>query len=103
MILNEYQDQNMVAVNGKFAKNCLIQSGYPKDELIEVDALRYLYLNKYKKINKSLISGENPIRILVLGDYLIENTHFQMSILERLILPFQILSNLQSNRTLTAR
>ena len=39
---------NMVAVNGKFAKNCLIQSGYPKDELIEVDALRYLYLNKYK-------------------------------------------------------
>ena len=71
-----------VAVNGKATRNIYIQGGYPKNELVDVEALRYLYLKSLFENKEQLRNNNSTIRLLVLGDYLVENTHYQMRILE---------------------
>lgn len=73
-----------VLVNGSVAKKALTKSGYPLDKLFEVEALRYLHLNKKveNKIKSSSFDTERN-QILVLGDYLMENTVLQMKILQQ--------------------
>lgn len=72
-----------VAVNGQVAKKYYSLGGYPPDDLVEVEALRYLYLREFctkqKQNNKSLPSS---IRLLVLGDYSSENTKRQMELVK---------------------
>ena len=72
-----------VAVNGEVAKNQYIGGKYEVDDLVEVEALRYLQLEQ-----KAEYSGNNdeakPINnLLVLGDYLPENTKKQMLLLQK--------------------
>ncbi|MFC2132737.1 TIGR04326 family surface carbohydrate biosynthesis protein [Bacteroidota bacterium] len=79
---NQLPRPNMVAVNGRASRKSYLQGGYPQNELVDIEALRYLHLktlpkNKHTKYNKI-----RPIRILVLLDYLVENSHYQMRILE---------------------
>ena len=71
-----------IAVNGPVAKQSLINFGYPISGLKSTEALRYLHLEKYAQRNISFISKEN-MRILVLGDYKIEKTLFQIELLEK--------------------
>ncbi len=73
-----------VCVNGAEAKNMLLASRYPESKLIEVEALRYLHLADDSKLRLD----RNDIRfsertILVLGDYLKENTSQQMELLRK--------------------
>ncbi len=54
-----FQLPDFCAVNGPYAKNNLLSSGYPVEKIVEVEALRYMYLSKIKEkshicINKSL-------------------------------------------------
>jgi surface carbohydrate biosynthesis protein (TIGR04326 family) len=71
-----------VGINGEVSKNMYLNGGYPQEELIEVESLRYLYLsdyshNQYKK--KRGMSKEKVV--LVVGDYLKENTYKQLNLL----------------------
>ena len=72
-----------VAVNGPISKNTYLEGGYPSDRLIEVEALRYLHLDSYgDKLNVISNEKETKHQLLVLGDYLFENTVQQMKLLE---------------------
>jgi surface carbohydrate biosynthesis protein (TIGR04326 family) len=53
---------DFVGINGDGSKRMLVLSGYPKDKLLEVEALRYQYLDGVK-ISKNV----NNLKILVLG------------------------------------
>jgi surface carbohydrate biosynthesis protein (TIGR04326 family) len=63
---------DLLAVNGKAAWDALADSGYPKGTLVEVEALRYLYLARDLKGIRSREGGERrelgSLRMLVVGD-----------------------------------
>jgi len=56
----------LVAVNGAFSEQIYLASGFPRDKLQRVEALRYLYLSDVKKVNTNV--SVNKIRLLLLGD-----------------------------------
>ncbi len=67
---------NKIGVNGEASKNAYINGGYPKKKLIEVEALRYLQLEKIDKVhlnNLKFLSIVKNAQVLILGDYLQEN------------------------------
>ncbi len=71
-----------VATNGEVAKNNYTNGGYPESDLVKVEALRYLYLDTIAshKNNSSVLKKRE--KVLVLGDYLQENTVKQMQLLQ---------------------
>lgn len=49
---------NFVAVNNRLAWKTYLTAGYPKSEILPVEALRYLYINNFKKLKtKNLQQG----------------------------------------------
>ncbi|MBF0231412.1 MAG: carbohydrate biosynthesis protein [Desulfamplus sp.] len=80
---NDMPLPDKVALNGKAAVDAYRNGKYPESQLIEVEALRYLNLLKrdHTDKNKNKKKGE-PIRILVLTDYLVQLTRQQMQWLE---------------------
>jgi surface carbohydrate biosynthesis protein (TIGR04326 family) len=70
-----------IAVNGSLAKHSLINSGYPIDEIIDVEALMYLHL---KDVN-SVRPNNRKTKILVATDYLKSATDAQMKLLYELV------------------
>jgi surface carbohydrate biosynthesis protein (TIGR04326 family) len=83
---NDLPMPNKVAVNGPVAMNVCLQAGYPEEDLVEVEALRYLSLGE-TKVEAGMVSGRSPVptkdtlRLLVLGDYLLSNTQLQLNLL----------------------
>jgi len=76
-----------VAVNGPVARAAFLDSGYPLDRLVEVEALRYLYLANNERFRKKT-DGARSLRLLVVGDYVAKHTHRQMTLLCQLDLAF---------------
>ena len=71
-----------VGVNGIAAKKIFLEGGYPKHRLIEIEALRYLYLEDIKNDSNYFVKNRDVKKIvLVLGDYLQENTNRLMKLL----------------------
>ncbi len=71
-----------VGVNGRAAKKMYVNGGYPQNKLIKVEALRYLHIpdsiiNQNKRDDD--VSKEKVV--LVVGDYLKENTDLQLEML----------------------
>jgi len=87
---NQLPRPDMVAVNGKAARNSYIEGGYPENELVDVEALRYLHLINTDEKLDLLINENKEIIILVLGDYLAKNTNYQMRILQEACSSFPI-------------
>jgi surface carbohydrate biosynthesis protein (TIGR04326 family) len=81
---NDLPMPHKVAVNGPATLNACLQAGYPEEDLVEVEALRYLHLNE-AKVEAGTVSARVPtkhvLRLLVLGDYLVSNTQRQMNLL----------------------
>jgi len=73
-----------VAFNGPMQRDAYKNGGYPLDDLVEVEALRYLHLSDTIVDAASATNSKNgPLRVLVLGDYLLDNTQLQMNLLVR--------------------
>lgn len=73
---------SQVALNGKAATDAYLAGGYPAEDLIQAEALRYLYLNNVNEVLKvDLQHKKYGLRLLVLGDYLESNTRRQMRLL----------------------
>lgn len=73
-----------VAVNGRAATEAYIVGRYPPRDLIQVEALRYLYLdNNHSQSVVDFPCMKQGLRLLVLGDYLLTNTQKQIQLLER--------------------
>lgn len=68
--INKYPMPNFLAINSPMALKNLISSGYPRNKLIEVEGLRYLYLLNEKEKNENI----NPFTILICSDYQEKNT-----------------------------
>jgi len=73
---------NYVGMNGDFSKNMYLHGGYPQENLIELESLRYLYLSNFP-FQRNQIPEEVPKEkvILVVGDYLKQNTINQLTLL----------------------
>lgn len=89
---NPMPKPDFVAVNGPAARKNYLEAGYPKDEIIEVEALRYLYL-KQTKSPKTINEKQNTLQqkkdtsdpaLLVVCDYDHDRTERQMRILEKI-------------------
>lgn len=59
---------DLLAVNGPLAKDELLRAGHPSNEILQVEALRYLDLLKKRK-SKNLKNKKNNLKVLLLGDY----------------------------------
>lgn len=75
---------HQVACNGPAMRQALEAAGYPLQNLVDVEALRYLQLAGLG--TGPSLAAKPPrqgLRVLVLGDYRKENTHRQMQLLEQ--------------------
>ena len=73
---------NYVGVSGEVTKNMYLSSGYPQQDLVEVEALRFLYLDNFSSSKK--IRNDNGLKnkvILVTCDYHPPTTHSQLNVL----------------------
>ena len=80
---------DVVAANSTITVDALKKSGYPKANIVEVEALRYLHLCDPKEVDKSvgITQTKNTVlRILVVGDYLASNTKIQMDLLVKALI-----------------
>jgi surface carbohydrate biosynthesis protein (TIGR04326 family) len=75
---------HQVACNGPAMRQALEAAGYPLQDLVDVEALRYLQLAGLGT-GPSLTAEPlwKGLRVLVLGDYRKENTHRQLQLLEQ--------------------
>jgi len=71
-----------VALNGEMAKERYLEGGYPAECLVECEALRYLYLESEVRQKREVKKLGMPLKFLVLGDFLSENTVWQLKLLE---------------------
>jgi len=76
---NDLPMPSQVALNGPASIGRYRDAGYPEDQMIEVEALRYLY--QENRPAKCPSSELDPTRVLVLGDYFPEVTRRQMELL----------------------
>lgn len=79
---NDLPLPDSVALNGPAAIAAYRRGGFPEELIVEVEALRYLYLADLPP--KQNVAKESPVdslRVLVLGDYLSSVTHQQMQLL----------------------
>jgi surface carbohydrate biosynthesis protein (TIGR04326 family) len=71
-----------VALNGDAALKLYLDSGYSQEKIVRVEALRYIHLGCYGDFTVEDKVGYNTKNLLVLGDYLPENTFNQLEILK---------------------
>jgi surface carbohydrate biosynthesis protein (TIGR04326 family) len=84
---------DIVALNSESALNSYINAGYPVAELVKVEALRYLYLDRLAAtLPMTCEKLKGDFHLLVLGDYLERNSRYQLEMLEGSIrhLPFKV-------------
>lgn len=73
-----------VAVNGPKMFDAFMEAGYPPDDLIDVEALRYLHLCKSEDPlarKETCVSDNGVLHLLVLTDYLPSQTFKQLQLL----------------------
>lgn len=73
-------EPNIIAVHGKNDKNLLIKNGYTEKNIIEVESLRYMYLNKHLG-SEPRKDNRLKKRLLVVGDFLKKDTEFMLSLM----------------------
>jgi len=75
---------DQIALNGPAAWQIYIGANQPMDKMVEVEALRYLYLEKFKISNKKIEFKNFSInkKILILGDIQSSTTHSMLRLLE---------------------
>jgi surface carbohydrate biosynthesis protein (TIGR04326 family) len=69
-----------IALNGPVALAAYRKGGYPEGYMVEVEALRYMYLADQGNVRTVPLPG-GPLRVLVLGDYTPTITGQQMRLL----------------------
>jgi surface carbohydrate biosynthesis protein (TIGR04326 family) len=80
--LNDLPMPNIVALNGSASMGRYRDGGYPEDQMVEVEALRYLPLKNRPLARPPKECGTTKaLEVLVLGDYFPEITRHQMELL----------------------
>lgn len=73
---------DLIAVNGKASLVTFLSENYPRECLVECEALRYNYLSVYWTQNSLKKIKEGSIKVLILGDYTSSNTIKMLHLLE---------------------
>jgi surface carbohydrate biosynthesis protein (TIGR04326 family) len=76
---NDLPIPDKVAINGPASSRAYCKGNYPEDQMVGVEALRYLHLANHENAHSK--GNKNLIRILILGDYLPAVTYGQMKLL----------------------
>jgi surface carbohydrate biosynthesis protein (TIGR04326 family) len=79
---NDIPLPDKVALNGLEALKAYRKGGYPENQMVEVEALRYLHLANRSEAQGDTEGKPGILRILVFGDYLTAVTHQQMQWME---------------------
>ena len=74
-----------VGTNGLAAKKMFLNGGFPKDKLLDIEALRYLHLAKINGKNLVKRNSASRLIILVLGSYVVKDTTNQILLLSSAI------------------
>ena len=77
---------NLIALNGKAAVDGLLSMDYPKEAIVECEALRYGYINDIQAGHSSIKGETGAINVLILGDYKLSATTKMLSLLEAALL-----------------
>jgi surface carbohydrate biosynthesis protein (TIGR04326 family) len=83
-----------VTCNGPKMRDAFQECGYPVEDLVNVEALRYMHLSQNQRNIGSIEDKPHEVQhLLVLGDYISANIQFQMKLLEQaiLLIPHQLL------------
>ena len=79
--INDMPLPDFLAVNGPVAKKIMLKNFYPTQKLIEVEALRFLYLNqRLKKLKRS--KHKEQLRVLICGDFETKTTQTMLEWME---------------------
>lgn len=79
---NELPVPFLVALNGPSSMARYRDGGYPEDQMVEVEALRYLFMDTVHSVRStSKVNSQKPLHVLVLGDYYSSVTRHQMELL----------------------
>jgi surface carbohydrate biosynthesis protein (TIGR04326 family) len=73
---------NLTALNGKVAVDAYLSVDYPKEAIVECEALRYGHLNNLRAEYSSKKANGGAIKVLILGDYLPSSTIKTLQLLE---------------------
>jgi surface carbohydrate biosynthesis protein (TIGR04326 family) len=84
---------NFLAINGVMARDALDKSGYLSERIVEVEALRFNYLEGMKENSFNSVSNvsthnknQKPLKnVLILGDINIAHTHKMLKLFEKAI------------------
>ena len=83
---------DLMALNGKAAVDAYLSVDYPKEAIVECEALRYGYLNDIRPWHSSRQAMEGPIRVLILGDFLPSGTIKMLQLLEAAVSHISVLA-----------
>jgi surface carbohydrate biosynthesis protein (TIGR04326 family) len=79
---NDLPMPDQVALNGPVSLKAYRDGGHPEDQMVEVEALRYLYLADLTPVRTDReVSQTSPLHVLILGDYVPAVTRRQMQLL----------------------
>ncbi len=78
---NDMPMPDILAVNGLVAKKTMLSNSYPIQKLVEVEALRFLYLNKFNKLIKHS-KRNDKLRVLICCDFNAETNQTIMKWIE---------------------
>ena len=71
-----------VGVSGEMSKSIYLDAGYPINDIIELESLRYLYLSNFaENQNNSIDRVSKEKKVLVVGDFLKGSTYKQLNLL----------------------
>lgn len=73
---------DLIALNGQIAVDAYLEAGYPKENIVECEALRYGYLSGLKVKQRSSSTRDHKRKVLVLGDVMSSSTDRLLKLLE---------------------
>ncbi len=73
---------DLTALNGKAAVDAYLSVDYPKEAIVECEALRYGYLNDLRAGHPPRKAKGDAIKVLILGDYMPSGTIKMLQLLE---------------------
>jgi surface carbohydrate biosynthesis protein (TIGR04326 family) len=77
---------DLTVLNGKAAVNTYLSVDYPKETIVEGEALRHGYLSKLMPNSSSSRKNRDEIKVLILGDFMPSGTIKMMKMLESAVL-----------------
>lgn len=72
-------------INGSAESGEMLNAGYPSVKLMHVEALRYLYLNEFRRYRYTK-NSDNKCKILLLGDYSHSSTHNMLKVVNKALI-----------------